>query len=162
MINYRNFFQASKRILEKEKLIHEALGKALKEMEEGVRSSKELQTESLQKLIEKGSELFNERKALMETLPEPDTLTEVLKAKGTKEEKRVLLPIIKKVKEIVRENEERAKSVQNLGSFANQLAGSLIGIFHSAKHGVSKKYTGTGIVEESYHPTKRDSFIKRV
>ncbi|GEM_PF-4671988 len=162
MINYRNFFLSSKKILELEKIVHEALGQALKDLEEGVRTSKELSTESLQKLIEKSEELLLKRKALMETLPEPDTLTEVLKAKGTREEKRAILPLIKKVKEIVRENEERAQNVQNLGSFANQLAGSLIGIFHSARHGVSKKYTGSGTVEESYHPTRKDSFIKKV
>lgn len=162
MINYRNFFLSIKKILEKEKLIHEAIGQSLSDLEEGVKASKEINTDTLQKLVEKGDELYKERKALMETLPEPDTLTEVLKAKGTKDEKRALLPIIKKVKEIVAANEERAQSVQLLGSFANQLAGSLIGIFHSARHGVTKKYTVGGTVEESYHPTRKDSFIKRV
>jgi hypothetical protein len=162
MINYRNFFLSIKKILEREKLIYEALGKSLSELEEGIKSSKELKTESLQKLVEKGDELFKERKALMETLPEPDKLTEVLKAKGTKEEKRAILPLIKSVKELVAQNEERAKNVQLLGSFANQLAGSLIGIFHSAKYGVSKKYTVGGTVEESYHPIRKDSFIRKV
>lgn len=165
--DYRSFFRSIQRIIEQEIRLQEAVLTALKQEQISVVafSDEKLQKSVIEasQLIDKTQELASQRKALMESLPELKPLTQLLKEKGQAQERRSLLPLILKLKRSVRENARFAKEVSLLSSFANQVAGSLIGIIHSGRHGVSKRYTGTGTIQETYHPagTRASAVIKK-
>lgn len=165
--DYRSFFRSIQRLIEQEIRLQDAVLTALK-LEQG--SVVAFSDEKLNKavtdtsqLIEKSQEIAGQRKAMMESLPEIKPLTQLLKEKGQLQERRALLPLILKLKRAVRENVRIAKEVSLLSSFANQVAGSLIGIIHSGRHGVSKRYTGSGMLQETYHPagTRASAVIKK-
>lgn len=165
--DYRGFFRSIQRLIEQEIRLQEAVLTALKLEQSSVVAFSDDKlhkavTETSQ-LLEKSQEFASQRKAMMESLPEVKPLTQLLKEKGQLQERKALLPLILKLKRAVRENVRFAKEVSLLSSFANQVAGSLLGIIHSGRHGVSKRYTGTGTLQETYHPagTRASAVIKK-
>lgn len=152
----KEFFQSQKESLTREIKIQEQLKIVLEREQNALTKYKEGVLEDIvvrkELLLAEAKILSEKRREAIESFNCGKTLSECLASKGSSIDKRELGLLIKKFTNIAKGNHSLSKEVGLLGTFASSIAGSLIGIFHSAKQGVSEHYTGKGQVNKSYHP----------
>ncbi len=91
-------------------------------------------------------------------------LTEAIEKHCLPRDKQQLFPLARRLKELIYAARKDTREFNDLTTFSLGLVNSLISIVSSGKQGVSRSYSGRGIMKESYHPggaTRLSSVLKQ-
>lgn len=76
----------------------------------------------------------------------------LLNKKASIEQKRIILPKIKKLRELVKQTQGKAREYSELLDFSSNLINGSLSILWSATQGIFKSYGRDRNIHESYHP----------
>lgn len=105
-------------------------------------------------LCERMGELHSARTALVSELSSgaETRLSDAIEKFCQPADKRLLFPLVRRLKTIVLQARASTREFGDLTSFSLSIVNSMISIIHSGGEGVTRAYTGRGILRESYHP----------
>ena len=77
----------------------------------------------------------------------------LLNKKAPNEQKMILLPKIKKLRELIKQTQGKAREYSELLNFSSNLVNGSLSILWSATQGIFKSYGRDRNIHESYHPS---------
>lgn len=80
-------------------------------------------------------------------------LLRLLSKKGSLEQKRILAPKIKNLRELIKKTQGKAKEYSQLLDFSSNLINGSLSILWSATQGIFKSYGRDRTIHQSYHPS---------
>ena len=156
--NYSSIFQGIRLTLEDEYKLREDY--CVLSSEER-RAMTKFDTGEIEKLTSKKEEILQKLetnslkiKELISALPdaEPRTISELAKAYARKEDRRVILQLVDKVRRISKKTKLSSLELKELSSFSLSMIHSLLSIIWSGTLGITKSYGKRGNLKESFHP----------
>lgn len=168
--SYTSIIQELRSVLQSECRLQSEYIKALADEEKAMHPFNSEKVDDLNAvrsdLCDRMADLQERRKALVLALTGglEMRLTEAIEKHCMLRDKQQLFPLARRLKELIYAARKDTREFNDLTTFSLGLVNSLISIMSSGRHGVSRSYSGRGIIRESYHPggaTRLSSVLKQ-
>ncbi|NMC61759.1 MAG: flagellar protein FlgN [SAR324 cluster bacterium] len=157
--SYQSIINQLKQILQEECRVQADYVKVLAEE---TAAMSPFRAEDVERLNMQRSELCDEMNALQErrrvlvemlTNGEETKLSEAIEKRCLPRDKQALFPLVSRLKVLIHKSRSDTRDFDRLNSFSLGLVNSLISLMSSGKQGVTRFYSGKGIIKEAFHPS---------